>query len=188
MWILSNLHLEYAPLRSPLEPPDADVCIVAGDLCRGIDHGVRWLAEHIAPSMPCVYVAGNHEFYRGSIKEGLEAVRAAAKDSPGVHFLENDEVTIGGTRFTGTTLWTDFRIEGPHEPAMDHARARMNDYRKIAWQKRTWQRYLPVHAYRLYQDSRQTFHVNSARILFRQWSSRVTCRIPAQFWSASRAT
>jgi Icc-related predicted phosphoesterase len=37
---------------------------------------------------------------------------------------------------------------------MDHARTRMNDYRKIAWQKKPWQRFLPVHAYRLHQDSK----------------------------------
>ena len=154
LWILSDLHLEYAALTEPLEPPDADVCVMAGDLCRGIDNGIRWLAEKIAPAMPCVYVAGNHEFYKGSIKEGLEAGRAAARDAPGVYFLENDAVTIGGVRFLGATLWTDFRIEGAPEAAMDHARRRMNDYRQVAWQKNPWKRLLPVHSYRLHQDSK----------------------------------
>ena len=154
IWILSDLHLEHADLAEPLEPPQADVCVVAGDLCRGIDNGVRWLAEHIAPAMPCIYVAGNHEFYKGSIQEGIAAGRAAAKETPGVHFLENDAVTIDGVWFLGATLWTDFRIEGPPEAAMDHARRRMNDYRQISWQKRPWQRFLPIHAYRLHQDSR----------------------------------
>jgi Icc-related predicted phosphoesterase len=150
LWILSDLHLEYAPLKAPLEPPDADVCVVAGDLCRGIDR----LAEHIAHSMPCVYVAGKHEFHEGSINEGLEAALRAAKDYRSVRFLENEEVTIRVVRYIGATLWTDFRIEGPPEPAMDYARTRMNDYRKIAWQKEPWQRFLPLHAYRLHQDSR----------------------------------
>jgi Icc-related predicted phosphoesterase len=154
IWILSDLHLECADLREPLEPPQADVCVIAGDLCRGIDNGVRWLARHIAPAMPCVYVAGNHEFYKGSIQEGMAAGRAAAQDSPGVHFLENDAVTIGGVRFLGATLWTDFRLQGSPEAAMDHARRRMNDYRQISWQKNPWKRFLPFHAYRLHQDSR----------------------------------
>lgn len=154
IWLLSDLHLEFADLAEPLKPPDADVCVMAGDLCRAIDNGVRWLAEHIAPAMPCVYVAGNHEFYKGSIKEGLEAGRAAARVTPGVHFLENDAVTLGGVRFLGATLWTDFRIDGAPEAAMDHARRRMNDYRQIAWQKNPWQRFLPVHSLRLHQDSR----------------------------------
>ena len=154
IWILSDLHLEYADLTEPLEPPQADVCVMAGDLCRGIDNGVRWLARHIAPAMPCIYVAGNHEFYKGSIKEGIAAGRAAAQESRGGHFLENDAVIMNGVRFLGATLWTDFRIEGAAEAAMDHARRRMNDYRQISWQKRPWKRFLPFQAYRLHQDSR----------------------------------
>lgn len=154
IWVVSDLHLEFADLQEPLDPPDADVCAMAGDLCRGIDNGVRWLAKHIAPAMPCVYVAGNHEFYKGSIKEGLEAGRATARETPGVHFLENDAVTVGGVRFLGATLWTDFRLDGAPESAMDHARRRMNDYRQIAWQKNPWQRFLPFHSYRLHQDSK----------------------------------
>lgn len=34
IWILSDLHLEYAALKAPLEPPQADVCVIAGDHCR----------------------------------------------------------------------------------------------------------------------------------------------------------
>jgi len=34
--------------------------------------------------MPCIYVAGNHEVYKGSIKEGLEDGRAAAAKFPNV--------------------------------------------------------------------------------------------------------
>ena len=124
LWIFSDLHLEYAPLREPLAIQDADVCVVAGDLCRGPANGVRWLAEHVAPSMPCVYVAGNHEFYNGSIREGLEEGRRAAQEFPGVHFLENDTVTIGGVVFIGATLWTDYRVEGHQLLAMLHARER----------------------------------------------------------------
>lgn len=60
--------------------------------------------------MPCIYVAGNHGFYRGSIKESLEDGKAATVGFPDVHFLENEADTIGGVRFVGATLWTDFRI------------------------------------------------------------------------------
>jgi len=30
------------------ESSDADVCVIAGDLCRGVATGVRWLAENVA--------------------------------------------------------------------------------------------------------------------------------------------
>ncbi|MFD2053745.1 metallophosphoesterase [Mesorhizobium calcicola] len=154
IWLFSDLHLEVADLRQPLAIPDADVCVVAGDLCRAPANGVYWLAENIAHAMPCVYVAGNHEFYRGTIKEGLEDGRAAATRFPAVHFLENQAVVIGGVRFLGATLWTDYRIEGNPEVAMFHARQSMNDYSQIAAQRNPWQRFLPLTAYRMHQESR----------------------------------
>lgn len=67
----------------------------------------RCLAEHIAPAMPCIYVAGNHEFYKDSIEEGLEEGRRAAEGFANVLFLEQDMVTIGGVCFLAATLWTD---------------------------------------------------------------------------------
>lgn len=155
IWILSDLHLEYADLRRPLAIPDADVCVMAGDLCRAPANGVHWLAKHIAHAMPCVYVAGNHEFYKGSIKEGLEDGKASAAGFPDVHFLENDQVNIGGVRFLGATLWTDFRIHGSPALAMHHARAGMNDFRYIAKQRNPWQRFVPETAYRMHQQSRE---------------------------------
>jgi Icc-related predicted phosphoesterase len=141
IWLLADLHLEFADLRQPLTNPDADVCVVAGDLCR-------------APAMPCVYVAGNHEFYKGSISEALEDGRSAAVGFPDVHFLENGIVVIDGVRFLGATLWTDYRIEGHPEVAMFQARERMNDYRQIAKQRHPWQRFVPETAFRMHQQSR----------------------------------
>ncbi|MER8911426.1 metallophosphoesterase [Mesorhizobium sp. M0854] len=155
IWMLSDLHLEYADLRRPLAIPDADVCVVAGDLCRAPANGVHWLAKNVAHAMPCVYVAGNHEFYKGSITEGLEDGLSAAEEFPNVHFLENGSVVIDGVRFIGATLWTDYRIEGHLEVAMYHARERMNDYKQIAKQRNPWQRFVPETAFRMHQDSRR---------------------------------
>jgi Icc-related predicted phosphoesterase len=154
IWFFSDLHLESAALPEPLAIPDADVCVVAGDLCNGPAVGVRWLAENIGHAMPCVYVAGNHEFYGGSIKEGLEDGRRAAKGFSSVHFLENDVVNICGVRFLGATLWTDYCIDGQPHHAMAHARDRMNDHHKIALQLKPWKRFVPEAAYRFHQDSR----------------------------------
>ncbi|TPL51519.1 hypothetical protein FJ957_07985 [Mesorhizobium sp. B2-4-6] len=67
IWLISDLHLEVADLREPLVIPEADVCIVAGDLCRAPADGMRWLAKHVAHAMTCIYVAGNHEFYKGDL-------------------------------------------------------------------------------------------------------------------------
>lgn len=155
VWLFSDLHLEVADLHQALAIPDADVCVVAGDLCRAPANGVFWLAKHIAPAMPCVFVAGNHEFYKNAIREGLEDGRAAAAQFPNVHFLEDDAVIIDRVRFIGATLWTDYRIEGHPELAMAYAYERMNDHRLIAKQRNPWRRFLPETAYRMHQDSRQ---------------------------------
>lgn len=40
----------------------------------------------------------------------MEDGKAATVGFPDVHFLENEADTIGGVRFVGATLWTDFRI------------------------------------------------------------------------------
>lgn len=154
IWLLSDLHLEFADLRQPLAIPEADVCVVAGDLCRAPANGVHWLAKHVAHAMPCIYVAGNHEFYKEAIKEGLEDGRSAAAGFPNIHFLENDAAVVDGVRFVGATLWTDYRIEGDPAVAMFHARERMNDYRQIAKQRKPWQRFVPETAYRMHQQSR----------------------------------
>jgi predicted phosphohydrolase len=105
--------------------------------------------------MPCVYVAGNHEYYKGSIREGLEDGHAAAAQFPNVHFLENESIVIDGLRFLGATLWTDYQIEGYRQLAMFNARERMNDHKQIAKQRNPWQRFVPEMAYRMHQDSRR---------------------------------
>lgn len=152
IWLFSDLHLEFGDLPQALEIPGADVCVVAGDLCRAPANGVHWLAKTIASKIPCVYVAGNHEFYKGSIREGVEDGRKAV---PGRPLFGNDFTIIDGVRFIGMTLWTDYRIEGHPDLAMHHARERMNDHRQIALQRNPWQRFVPESAYRLHQESRR---------------------------------
>ena len=188
IWLLSDLHLEFADLRQPLAIPDADVCVMAGDLCRAPANGVHWLAKHIAHAMPCVYVAGNHEFYKGSIKEGLEDGRRAAAGFPDVHFLENDFVVIDGVRFIGATLWTDYRIEGHPEVAMFHARERMNDYRQIAKQRNPWQRFVPETAFGCTSSHARSSTPHSRPIRSRPSSSPITCRTRDPSRRGSRAT
>ena len=43
--------------------PDADVAVIAGDVCASLTASVAWAAQTIGDRMPVVMVAGNHEFY-----------------------------------------------------------------------------------------------------------------------------
>ncbi|CAN7215852.1 metallophosphoesterase [Phyllobacterium sp. LjRoot231] len=154
LWIISDLHLEFDNVALPPHVPDADVCVAAGDVHRGFKKAIGWLGTHIAPRMPVVYVGGNHEFYRGSIVDGLEEAKELASQYPGVHFLENNLVEIDGVRFVGATLWTDFRIQGHQELAMLYARNHMKDYRAIFWRKKPFIRLTPSDTVRVHSQSK----------------------------------
>ena len=133
IWILSDLHRDVGVPWTPPAIPDADVAVVAGDVCEGLVKSVAWVADTILPHMDAVLVAGNHEFYRRRFEAELASGRRTAKDL-GVHLLENDTVAVGGVDFTGCTLWTDYELDGRdyRGASMDDARHGMNDHRLIS--------------------------------------------------------
>jgi predicted phosphodiesterase len=111
--VLSDLHLERGHPDVPKS--DADVVVLAGDICNGTD-GVEW-ARRWGDGRPVLYVAGNHEYYGHSLPALNTDLRRAAVGSA-VHVLENDEVILGGVRFLGCTLWSDFDFDGPARRAL----------------------------------------------------------------------
>jgi Icc-related predicted phosphoesterase len=157
IWLFSDLHLEHTPLAS-LQPPEADVCIAAGDIStNGIVPSMEWLNANIAPLMPVVFVAGNHEFYRSSIIESLAAAKAAASDMPRVHFLHNRSIEIDDVLFVGATLWTDQDLHHSRQLSAFFAKdsqTGMKDYKKINWQKSPWQRLTPARTIGMHRESR----------------------------------
>ncbi len=126
--ILSDLHLEFCRFTPP--PTDAGVVILAGDI-HVSTHGFGW-ARAMFPQQEILYVAGNHEFYRYDWDAHLDAMRAEARRHR-IHFLEDDAVVIGGVRFLGTTLWTDFDYFGEHlrERAMHACVQYLADFSQI---------------------------------------------------------
>ncbi|WP_279483212.1 metallophosphoesterase [Aureimonas sp. SK2] len=152
--VLSDLHLEHRLGQGWLPPVvDCDVVVVAGDVANPPAVSLRWLAD--AFQAPVVFVAGNHEFY------GTVMPRVASPDPvPGVHHLENRSVVLGGTRFLGCTLWTDYELYGPAslEHAMNIAGLGLNDHRMIASsepdENRRVLRFMPEHARLLHMASR----------------------------------
>ena len=114
--VLSDLHLERAPFAP--QGVDADAVVLAGDIATGT-RGVEWAREW-AGERPVLYVAGNHEFYGHAIPGLIGQLRSAAAGSP-VSVLENDEVILGGIRFLGCTLWSDFDFDGRERRARSMA-------------------------------------------------------------------
>ena len=144
--ILSDLHLEFGDFVLP--QTDADVIVLAGDIGIGAD-GIQWAAKQ--GDKPVIYIAGNHEYYNREYIKTLDGMRRAAKDR-GVHFLENNELVLGGVRFLGCTLWTDFAVYPPMSAkmAMDHARQQLNDFRLI---ENGEQLFTPEDSLRLHEES-----------------------------------
>ena len=132
IWILSDLHMEQSDWDLPDPRPDYDVLVAAGDIHFATD-GVCWLAERAA-GKPVIYVPGNHEWYSYSRTFTVEEEQAEAlclAEAVGVHLLIDDEVTIDGVRFLGSSLWTDYELDGDAEAAMTLAACSMNDHRLI---------------------------------------------------------
>lgn len=126
--VLSDLHNDCYPSPRVLAPAPADVVILAGDIDEK-RRGVAWAAEHF--DCPVIYVAGNHEYYKGNLPLTLEKMREEAAETPNVHVLENDSRVIGGVRFLGATLWTDLCLTGDPASAGWRASEEMRDFRKI---------------------------------------------------------
>lgn len=130
--ILSDLHFEFQkwPRSIDVNAIDADVTILAGDIGVGL-HGLQWALDHI--ERPVIYVMGNHEYFgqRPMVQTLAKAKRKCAGTH--IHVLENESVVIGGVRFLGTTLWTDFALFGieQQEAMMAHAQVTMTDYALI---------------------------------------------------------
>jgi len=130
--IFSDVHFDVADVWQPVLAPGADAVIVAGDVCEGLARGIGWLRRHLGAEVPIVLVAGNHEYFGTEQSAELASGRAAAR-AHGVHLLEDDEVVVGGVRFIGATLWTDFDLYGRdrRSDAMATAHRFMVDHRLV---------------------------------------------------------
>lgn len=132
--VLSDLHLEIwrnsAP-RIDISISKPDVIILAGDIHTG-SRAPAWAATTF-PTVPVIYVAGNHEFYGGTIDKVGEAIRQQCQLYRNLYYLNCDEHIMPGIRFLGATLWTDFSLFGVDSKwvAMSEARVVMNDYQRI---------------------------------------------------------
>jgi predicted phosphodiesterase len=135
MMIMSDLHLECGPFI----PPDVetDLVILAGDIWKGV-RGIVW-ARRTWPDKEIIFVPGNHEYYGSEINRENDEMRRAGK-AYDVHFLNRDEVVIGGVRFLGVTLWTDFKILGRifYPLSLEASLDSVTDFRVIEYGDKTF--------------------------------------------------
>ena len=125
--LLSDLHISVHPLPHP--EVDVDLFVVAGDVHRP-PAAIEWAAQ--LPG-PVLYVAGNHEFYGGSIPGTYGQLRELARGT-NVVVLEQEARVFQGVRFLGCTLWSDYRLfDSPEQAALGlaQAQAQVRDFTRI---------------------------------------------------------
>ncbi|GLK74921.1 phosphatase [Methylopila jiangsuensis] len=137
--ILSDLHMDVHPY-TPAVAPDCRVVIVAGDTCSRLDHGLPWMAEQVRQrGMELIYVPGNHDWYANRTWgdhtctiDGDEPKARALAAQLGIHLLiDGEAVVIGGVRFVGATLWSDYEVFGDAKRSRAAAAAHMTDHKVI---------------------------------------------------------
>lgn len=121
---MSDLHFDFHPdggrgFMSSLPRDAIDVLVIAGDLSNALEleDTLRMVCDMV-PDV--VFVAGNHEFYGGSVRD-IKRLRERGIRS-NLHWLENSETTIRGQRFVGATLWFG------DDPQAYWYRSSMNDF------------------------------------------------------------
>jgi len=136
IWIFSDWHLEHYRVSDKRVTeagfPDADICVVPGDMHHG-DQEVKFLGETISDKMPVIMTPGNHSFYNRFMSDTRAEMARIAADFPNLHLLDPGKVVIGGIRFIGATLWTDYDLLGieRRKEVMWKAGSHINDHRYI---------------------------------------------------------
>ncbi|GJD63527.1 metallophosphoesterase [Methylobacterium frigidaeris] len=122
---LSDLHLERRPLAAvPIPTQSFDLLVCAGDVWEGEpERGLHALLQ-LAGERPVVLVPGNHERYApsGDLRTASELLAALRAEVAAINRAAGRERVmlldgggtrvIGGVRFVGATLWSDWQLAG----------------------------------------------------------------------------
>ncbi len=140
--VLSDLHLRHAPM-APV-PVVGDALLLAGDISDGgaIKPILELTRDYRAAGLPVLFTPGNHEYYGRVMSEALHAMDHACRGS-GITLLHNRAVRLEGVRVLGSTLWTDYCLDGAaHQAAtMEVALEFVVDHRRISVDTRLGRRY-----------------------------------------------
>ena len=111
--IASDLHLEMQqdrvpPLADFYPVAERDVLVLAGDI--GVyTHALRFIEDEARIS-PVIYVPGNHEYHTDWGRRATHDFwREIADETPNLHYLNGEGVTIDGIRFWGAAWYSDLR-------------------------------------------------------------------------------
>ena len=130
LWVMSDLHADSTHYVLPPTPEGADVLVVAGDIADGHDRTLIWLEAQAVPiGLPVIFVLGNQVLYGHDFFD----IQSDDYEKIGVTLLHagRPSVVLGGVRFVGSTLWTDFEIAGDRPASLRWFNADMPDAHDI---------------------------------------------------------
>lgn len=148
--LLSDLHLESNPGFRALPTPGADVLVLAGDIGSyqagsllgapgpDADFGLaRFSPLPVSQGgagwpTPVIFVPGNHEYDTFEFDNAHARLRQVCKRL-GLIWLERETVVLGGVRFVGTTLWSDFDVLEDAAGTVDETGPARDKRRDKAW-------------------------------------------------------
>lgn len=88
--------------------PEADVCILAGDIGNPLHNSYSKFLFHLEHLFKKIFIiAGNHEFYKNNLRHALMQMDDTCSGFKNISFLDNKCEDYGGYRFIGTTLWSE---------------------------------------------------------------------------------
>jgi Icc-related predicted phosphoesterase len=134
--LMSDVHLEFADL--PVEPVEADVLLLAGDIFIAKDltvdnsrqeRFVNFIESACSKFKHVIFICGNHEHYHGDVNTSYDIIRETFKHLSNLYVMDNEVKVIDDITFIGGTLWTDMNKECPH--TLYTIKGYMNDYRQI---------------------------------------------------------
>jgi DNA repair exonuclease SbcCD nuclease subunit len=113
--LLSDLHLEVHPQLRIDPAPGADLLVLAGDigsyqkgsLLADADFGLTRFSPLQGWPVPVLFLPGNHEYDEQDFDQAHARLRVLCAQL-GMLWLERETLMLGGVRFIGTTLWSDF--------------------------------------------------------------------------------
>ena len=106
----------------PKDLPNADILLIAGDVCPAFDHSVsfqgQWIANNLLPWMKArimkeefkhiAFIAGNHDWFFQDLME-IKKEDIFRKTLPeGVHYLRDNMVELEGVKIWGSPWSTEF--------------------------------------------------------------------------------
>jgi Icc-related predicted phosphoesterase len=169
--LASDVHLEFGACDITNEH-DADVLILAGDICveRDIDRPdggnvlmpskksltIREFFHNVASRFPhVVMIMGNHEHYHGDFAKTQTRIQAwlDREGLTNIHLLEKSTWTYRDYLFIGGTLWTDFNRADP--VTLNHAKFAMSDFRVTKNSGVPFYKFIPEHALADHREMKQ---------------------------------